>query len=257
MRILILGGTSEASALVRLLAGDARFSPTFSLAGRTRQPKAQPLPVRSGGFGGVAGLTAWLRREGVAAVVDATHPYAVQISAHAVAACASLAIPLLSILRPPWMRQEADRWIQVDNAEAAAGALGEAPARVFLSLGRLELAAFAAAPQHDYIARTIEPPGGGPFPPRIRFVLGRGPFSMDGEAAFLVRERIAIVVSKNSGGEATYAKIAAARGVGLPVVMIGRPAKPAGIALASPEAAMAWLEGRLPHDGPSRARRGV
>jgi precorrin-6A/cobalt-precorrin-6A reductase len=257
MRILILGGTSEASALVRLLAGDARFSPTFSLAGRTLRPKAQPLPMRSGGFGGGAGLEMWLRDEGVSAVIDATHPYAVRISANAVVACASLGIPLLSLVRPPWVRQEGDRWIGVGSAAAAARALPDAPARVFLSLGRLELSQFTAAPQHDYLARTIDPPGELALPPRIRFIRGRGPFDESSETAFLARERIAIVVSKNSGGAATYAKVAAARGIGLPVVMIARPDKPAGIALAGPDAALRWLEERLAHDGASKARRGV
>jgi precorrin-6A/cobalt-precorrin-6A reductase len=257
MRILILGGTSEASALARRVAGDERFSLTLSLAGRTMRPKAQPLPMRSGGFGGTAGLERWLRREGVSTVIDATHPYAVRISANAVAACASLGIALASIVRPPWVRQEGDRWIGVDSATAAAGALGDSPARVFLSLGRLELAAFTAAPQHDYIARTIDPPGAGPLPPSIRFVHGRGPFDTISETAFLARERIDIVVSKNSGGEATYAKVAAARSIGIPVVMIARPAKPAGIALAGPEAALRWLEERLAHEGTSNGRRGV
>jgi precorrin-6A/cobalt-precorrin-6A reductase len=257
MRILILGGTSEASALVRLLAGDARFSPVLSLAGRTMRPKAQPLPMRSGGFGGSAGLEMWLRDEGVVTVVDATHPYAVRISANAVAACACLGIPLLSIVRPPWVRQEGDRWIGVPSAAAAARALPNAPARVFLSLGRLELSAFTAAPQHDYVARTIEPPGEQPLPPSIRLVQGRGPFDQSGEAAFLAREHIDIVVSKNSGGAATYAKVAAARSIGLPVVMIARPHKPVGIALTGPEAALRWLEERHVHDGASKARRGV
>ena len=257
MRILILGGTSEASALVRLLAGDARFSPVFSLAGRTMRPKAQPLQMRSGGFGGSAGLEMWLRDEGVLAVIDATHPFAVRISANAVAACACLGIPLLSIVRPPWVRQEGDSWIGVASAAAAARALPDAPARVFLSLGRLELSAFTASPQHDYVARTIDPPGAQPLPPSIRFVQGQGPFDASNEAAFLARERIDIVVSKNSGGAATYAKIAAARGIGLPVVMIARPHKPAGITLTGPEAALRWLEERLVHDGASKARRGV
>src|SRR3974377_2302452 len=123
MRILILGGSSEASGLVRLVAGDERFSPTLSLAGRTMRPKAQPLPMRSGGFGGSAGLEIWLRGAGGLTVVDRTPPYAVQISANAVAACACLGIPLLSIVRPPWVRQEGDRWIGVPSAAAAARAL--------------------------------------------------------------------------------------------------------------------------------------
>lgn len=247
MRILILGGTTEAAALARLLAGDERFQPTLSLAGRTSSPKPQPLPTRIGGFGGIAGLTAWLQENGVAAVVDATHPYAAQISTHAVAACHALAIPLASIMRPPWTREDGDDWIEVDTPQAAAIALGAGPARVFLSLGRLELGAFSAAPQHHYIARTIDPPGDVPLPPDIRFVHDRGPFDAAKEDAFLRREDIAMIVSKNSGGAATYPKIAAARRLQIPVVMIARPSKPHGIPVASADDALRWLVARLAH----------
>lgn len=255
--MLILGGTTEASHLARLLAGDERFEPTLSLAGRTASPRAQPLPVRSGGFGGVAGLETWLRDNEIAAVVDATHPYAAQISAHAVAACTTLSTPLASIVRAPWLREPDDKWIEVDTAQAAAHALGDKPARVFLSLGRQELGAFAAAPQHAYIARTVDPPDNIALPPDIHFVHERGPFDAINEEAFLARENIALIVSKNSGGEATYAKIAAARRLKLPVVMIARPVKPAGIPLDSADAALHWLETRLTHDPLSTSRRGV
>lgn len=247
MRILILGGTTEAAALARLLAGDERFQPTLSLAGRTSSPKPQPLPTRIGGFGGIAGLTTWLQENGVAAVVDATHPYATQISTHAVASCRALAIPLASIVRPPWVRDDGDDWIEVETPQAAAIALGADPARIFLSLGRLELGAFSAAPQHHYLARTIDPPGDIPLPPDIRFVYDRGPFDAAKEEAFLRRERIAMIVSKNSGGAATYPKIAVARRLQIPVVMIARPHKPQGIALASADDAVGWLAARLAH----------
>ncbi|WP_407159885.1 cobalt-precorrin-6A reductase [Bradyrhizobium sp. STM 3557] len=255
MRILILGGTTEASHLAQLLAHDGRFEATLSLAGRTATPKQQALPTRIGGFGGITGLEAWLRENDVAAVIDATHPYAAQISAHAVAACNALAIPLGSIMRAAWKREDGDDWIEVDSFEAAASALGSAPARVFLSIGRQELAAFAAAPQHHYVARTIDPPDVA-LPPDIRFVHDRGPFDAAAEEAFLARERIDMIVSKNSGGAATYPKIIASRRLRLPVIVIRRPHKPHGIVLDSPEAAMRWLDTQLAHHTGS-SRRGV
>lgn len=257
MRILILGGTTEAASLARLLADDSRFTPTLSLAGRTNSPRPQPLPVRSGGFGGIAGLQAWLHENNIAAVVDATHPYATQISANALAACGTLAIPLASIMRAPWQREDGDKWIDVDTAQAAAHALGDMPSRVFLSLGRQELGAFASAPQHTYIARTVDPPDNIPLPPDISFIYERGPFDAAREQAFLTSERIQMIVSKNSGGSATHPKIAAARRLDIPVVMIARPTKPAGIPLDSPEAALRWLESRIVHEAPSTSRRGV
>jgi precorrin-6A/cobalt-precorrin-6A reductase len=257
MRILILGGTSEASELSRLLAGDDRFEPTLSLAGRTLAPKPQPLPTRIGGFGGIAGLETWLRDHAIAAVIDATHPYAAQISRHAVAACRATGVPLASIQRAAWQRQEDDRWIEVETPQAAASALGPDAARVFLSLGRLELAAFAAAPQHHYIARTIDPPGDIPLPPDISFVYDRGPFDEAKEQAFLAQEHITCIVSKNSGGAATYPKIAAARRLDIPVVMIARPEKPHGIALDSAPGALRWLEAQLAHAPSSTSRRSV
>ncbi|CCD94011.1 Precorrin-6A reductase [Bradyrhizobium sp. ORS 375] len=257
MRILILGGTTEASELAQLLAGDSRFDATLSMAGRTASPRPQPLPTRIGGFGGIAGLEAWLRDHAVDAVIDATHPYADQMSRHAVAACSTLSLPLASIRRKEWQRQGGDHWIEVDSAETAAGVLGQQASRVFLSLGRLELTAFAAAPQHHYIARTIDPPGDIALPPDIRFIRDRGPFDQAKELAFLAEERIAVVVSKNSGGAATYAKIAAARQLGIPVVMIARPDKPHGVALDDARAALLWLETLLAHEPAPASRRSV
>ncbi len=252
MRVLVLGGTTEASALAKLLAGDARFNATLSLAGRTSNPKAQPLGTRIGGFGGVEGLIHWLRDEKADAVIDATHPYAAQMSANAVAACAQTGVPLGSIVRPPWRRLEDDSWRVVPTAEAAAAALGKTPLRVFLSLGRQDLHAFASAPQHRYIARTIEIPEQAALPPNLKILQARGPFDRDSEAKLLSDEEIDVIVSKNSGGTATYAKIDAARELDLPVIMIARPDKPAGQVLGSPEEAVAWLHGCAPG-----SRRGV
>ncbi len=241
LRVLILGGTTEASSLARLLAGDPRFAATLSLAGRTLTPMPQPIATRIGGFGGAEGLAQFLRAQSVAAVVDATHPYADQISANAVAACARTGVPLASIVRAAWHPLPGDIWQNVPTAEAAAIALGQLPRRVFLSLGRLELHAFAPAPQHHYIARTIDPPQQVTLPPDIFFLQARGPFDRAAEAKLLRDEKIDVVVSKNSGGGATYPKIEAARELGLPVVMIARPDKPAGHILRSPEEAVAWF----------------
>ena len=258
-RILILGGTTEASALARLIAGDPRIDPTLSLAGRTASPAPQPLPTRIGGFGGADGLARWLDAEGVAAVVDATHPYAVRISANAVEACSRLGLPLATLVRAPWTQQAGDRWTEADSAEAAAGLLATEPQprRVFLSLGRLELGSFAAAPQHDYLARLIDPPSGVALPPRIRFIFARGPFGKVAEAELLAAEGIELIVSKNSGGPATYAKVEAAREAGLPVILIERPEKRHGTILHGPEEAVAWLEAFTGHGPIPLSRRGV
>jgi precorrin-6A/cobalt-precorrin-6A reductase len=257
MRVLILGGTTEASELTRLLAADPRFETTVSLAGRTANPKMQPVAMRIGGFGGSDGLVAWLEQEKIQAVVDATHPYADQISSNAVAACAGLTIPLASIVRRAWEPQPGDRWLPVASAEAAADALGPEPRRVFLSLGRLELGAFASRPHHHYIARTIDPPDDVVLPPDLRLLSGRGPFDRQAETTLLQREKIDVIVSKNSGGTATYAKIEAARSLGIPVVMVARPNKLRGHAVENAEAAIIWLEQRLAHCTTSCSARGV
>ena len=257
MRVLILGGTTEASELTRLLAADKRFDATISLAGRTRSPKAQPIATRIGGFGGVDGLAAWLRQDATQAVIDATHPYADQISANAVAACARLAIPIASIIRPAWEPQPGDAWLPVPSAEAAADALGQKPRRVLLTLGRQELGAFAGSPHHHYIARTIDPPDDVALPPDVKLLSGRGPFDIQSEATLLQHEKVDVLVSKNSGGTATYAKIEAARNLGIPVVMVARPPKPRGDAVENAEATMIWLEQQLAHRSMSCSARGV
>jgi precorrin-6A/cobalt-precorrin-6A reductase len=252
MRVLILGGTTEASALARLLAGDPRYAATLSLAGRTAEPKPQPLATRIGGFGGADGLADYLSECEIEAVIDATHPYADQISANAVAACKRSGVPLASLVRAAWLPQQGDAWQSVPTTEAAAHALGPAPRRVFLSLGRQELHFFAAAPQHHYLARLIDPPQQATLPPDLVLLQQRGPFDRAAELRLFKDEKIDVIVSKNSGGSATYAKIEAARELGLPVIMIARPDKPAGHVVTSAEQAMAWLA----HDG-ARSPRGV
>jgi precorrin-6A/cobalt-precorrin-6A reductase len=257
MRVLILGGTTEASELARWLAADHRFETTLSLAGRTSKPRTQPVPTRIGGFGGADGLAAWLSQEAIEAVIDATHPYADQISSNAVAACARVAIPLATILRPAWRPEPGDQWLMVASAEAAADTLGPEPRRVFLSVGRLELGAFAASPHHHYLARTVDPPEGITLPRNTRLILDRGPFDEPAETALLSSEKIDMLVSKNSGGAATYAKITAARKLGIPVVMIARPHKSHGHVVNNAEAAASWLEKRLAHRAIPGSARGV
>src|SRR5689334_9911553 len=158
LKVLILGGTTEASALARKIAGDTRLAPLLSLAGRTTKPQPQPIPVRVGGFGGIEGLVTFLRSEAIDAVVDATHPYADQMSTHAVAACKETGVSLASLVRPDWRREAGDQWQVATDTDAAARTLGAKPRRVFLSLGRQDLHVFAAAPQHHYLARLIERP---------------------------------------------------------------------------------------------------
>jgi precorrin-6A/cobalt-precorrin-6A reductase len=257
MRVLILGGSTESSELTRLLAADHRFETTLSLAGRTLKPRPQPVRTRTGGFGGADGLAAWLARESIEAVIDATHPYADQISSNAVSACGRLAIPLATIMRPAWQPQPGDNWITVASAKAAADALGPQPRRVFLSLGRLELGAFASRPQHHYVARMIDSPEGVALPKDIRLIFDRGPFDEQAETALLTQEKIDVVVSKNSGGAATYPKIAATRKLGIPVVMIARPHKLHGHAVENAEGALTWLEQQLAHRAIPVSARGV
>ncbi len=227
MRLLILGGSSEASALVRHLAGDPAFSPVLSLAGRTRNPVLPPIPHRVGGFGGVAGLTDYLRREAVELVIDATHPFAERMSANAETACRTAGVPLAVFTRPPWRPQTGDRWREVAGAAEAALAIGALPRRVFLTVGRLQLDSFAAAPQHDYLIRSIDGPEAPLALPRHRLILARGPFSLEDELSLMKRQAIDCLITKNSGGEASRAKLDAARQLGLEVVLMRPPPRPA------------------------------
>lgn len=226
MKLLILGGTTEAMALAVALAGRADVRPVLSLAGRTTHPALPPIPHRIGGFGGVAGLSDYLAKEGFKAVVDATHPFAARISARAAEACAARNVPLMAFTRPPWHPSPGDRWTTVPDLPAAAATLGESPRRVLLTVGRLGLAAFRTAPQHHYAIRTIDPPDPADLPPDHRLILDRGPFRLADEAALMTGERIDALVTKNSGGAAAAAKLEAARAAGIAVVIVDRPAVP-------------------------------
>ena len=245
MRVLLLGGTTEASALAEMLACDPRFSATLSLAGVTRAPKLPTIACRIGGFGGIDGLAAWLRAEQIEALIDATHPYAVQMSRHAAMAAATVGIPRLRIDRPAWVAQPGDRWTSVPDAETAAAALGAIPRRVLLTVGSKALRPFHLAPAHHYLVRCIDPPDPALLPPDSTLLLARGPFTLDGEIDLLATRRIEWLVSKNSGGTATAPKLAAARQLGLPVLMIERPTSPGDACdTATPADAMRWLSAR-------------
>ena len=246
MRLLILGGTTEASALARHIAGQRDLDPILSLAGRTKNPVAPPIPFRTGGFGGVAGLKAYLTGTRTDAVIDATHPFAAQMSLHAAEACRDLNLPLVQFTRAPWRPAEGDRWQRVREMAAAAQALGAEPRRVLLTVGGLQLTAFTAAPQHHYVIRTIDPPETAGNLPDHRLILARGPFALADEIALMRDERIDMLVTKNSGGNATEAKLEAARTLGIAVIMVERP-QTAGVAtLESLDAVMGWIEDHRP-----------
>lgn len=241
MRVLVLGGTTEASKLARALVERADIEATLSLAGRTVDPAAQPIPTRIGGFGGVAGQAAWLREHRIDAVVDATHPFAAQISRHAAEAAKLTGTPIVAFVRPAWHREAGDRWIEVGDLDAAAAALGREPRRVLLTTGRLGLAHFEAAPHHHYLIRTIDHPGDLPGLPDHTLLLDRGPFDLGAERDLMRRERIGVVVTKNSGGTATYPKIVAARELGLPVVIVQPPLRPDVVQVHDVAAVFAFL----------------
>lgn len=248
-RILLLGGTAEASRLARLLA-DAQADAVFSYAGRTEAPRAQPLPQRVGGFGGVDGLARYLVEADIGQVVDATHPFAAQISHNAFLACQRTAIPLLRLARPAWRPEAGDRWHDVAGFASAAAALPDSGARVFLAIGRQNLAAFAND-ANRYLLRLVDMPGDGLPLAQADIVIARGPFSVKEDLDLMIRHGITHVVAKNAGGTGACAKLIAARKLRLPVVMIQRPNLPACPTFDRPEDVMASL-----HQS-ARACRGV
>ncbi|MFF5859480.1 cobalt-precorrin-6A reductase [Streptomyces sp. NPDC012751] len=253
MRVLILGGTTEARRLAELLHGTPGLELTSSLAGRAADPRLPPGGTRIGGFGGAAGLAAWLREHGTGAVVDATHPFAGTIGHHALQAAAAVRVPLLVLRRPGWLPVEGDRWHEVGSLEEAAAALPALGRRVFLTTGRMGLAAFAALDDLWFLVRSVDAPGP-PHPARMEVLLDRGPFTLDGERELLRRHRVDVVVTKDSGGAATAPKLAAAREAGLPVVLVRRPPAPEGVPVV-PDAGSAarWVRERLAR-GPSPDR---
>ena len=247
MPVLILGGTAEARALAAALV-DAGVPVVSSLAGRVRDPALPAGEVRIGGFGGVAGLAAFLAERGVSAVVDATHPFAATMTAHAVEACAAAGVPLVVLRRPGWPPRPGWEW-----ADSIAHAATLLAGRVFLTTGRTSLASFAHL-DLEFVIRCVDPPSGR-LPRRSVVLFDRGPFTVDGERALLRAHRIDVLVTKDSGGPLTSAKLEAARLEGVRVVVVRRPAPPEGVAVVETvDAVLARLED-LPQ--PSGDGRGV
>ncbi len=241
--LLILGGTGEAAVLAERIAARApMLAAIVSLAGRTAAPRPLALPMRIGGFGGATELARFLREHGVMAVVDATHPFAALMPFNADSACRMAGIPLVALRRPEWRPVAGDRWLEVPDMATAAHAIGREPKRVLLTIGRQELAAFASAPHHRYVARMIEEPEPRHGLPVLTVIRARGPFALGDEINLLRGEAIDTMVAKNAGGTATAAKLTAARALGLPVVMVARPDKPDVPVAETVDAALGWLE---------------
>ncbi|MCG7209026.1 cobalt-precorrin-6A reductase [Streptomyces arenae] len=248
--VLILGGTAEARELAADLAARPGVRVTTSLAGRVGRPGALAGEVRVGGFGGSAGLADWLREHRVTALVDATHPFAETITANAARAAAETGVPALVLRRPGWRPGPGDRWYPADSLAAAADLLPRFGPRVLLTTGRLGLSAFAHLADRHFVVRSVEPPEP-PMPPHTEVLLARGPFTVAGETALLCENLIDVLVTKDSGGAATAAKLTAARELGLPVVVVRRPPLPAGVTTVPDPAGVLTRLGL----GPGRAPR--
>jgi precorrin-6A/cobalt-precorrin-6A reductase len=240
-RVLLLGGTGEAAQLAAHAAALPGLEVITSFAGRLRHPATPAGRVRMGGFGGTAGLIHYIRAHQIDLLIDATHPFAAQMSQHAAAAALACGVPHLMLVRPAWDPVAGDRWLSVDSMAAAVEMLPAVARRVFLTIGRQELAVFAALQDLWFLMRMIDPPvPDTPVPPGT-LVLARGPFAVADERQLLQTYALEAIVTKNSGGDATYAKIIAARALGLPVVMIQRRPLPTGDQVAEVPQAMDWL----------------
>jgi precorrin-6A/cobalt-precorrin-6A reductase len=238
-RALILGGTADASLLAAAIAR-ANIDAIYSYGGRTRAPADQPLPTRIGGFGGVSGLADYIRRESITHVIDATHPFAAEMSRNTVEACEQTGAPLIALERAPWTKGPGDDWFEVADVSAAVAALPETPAKIFLAIGRQHIAPFASKPQHTYTLRFVDPPEA-PLPFAADVIVSRGPFTLDGELEMMCTRGIAWIIARNSGGNGARAKIDAARMLGLPVIMISRPHLPERQRVESVAEIMQWL----------------
>lgn len=238
-RVLILGGTAEARALAARLTGVHVVS---SLAGRVSDPLLPAGEVHIGGFGGAEGLAAWLREHRIDRLVDATHPFAERMSASAAHASRVTGVPLLALRRPGWDAEGGDDWRRVPSLPDAAAALPDG-ARAFLTTGRRSIPVFAARTGVWFLTRSVDPPEP-PVPPNMRVLLARGPYTVDGERALIREHRLDVLVTKDSGGAMTSAKLTAAREAGLPVVMVDRPVLPGGVeATGDVAVAAAWVQG--------------
>jgi precorrin-6A/cobalt-precorrin-6A reductase len=250
-RVLLLGGTTEATALAAELARDKRIELIVSLAGRTSRPLVRDGQLRTGGFGGAGGLAAYLEAEAIDLLVDATHPFAAVMPVHAAAACLRVGLPLLKLCRPAWTPVVGDRWTSVaDLDEAAASLVARAARRVLLTTGRQELEPFRRLRGITFFVRSIEPPDLHGLE-NATAVLARGPFDVDFERALLSRNAIDTLVTKNSGGSATAAKLEAARELGVEVVMVQRPAAPDVPTVDNVVDARGWISAQLIRMGTS------
>ncbi|TAF06743.1 MAG: cobalt-precorrin-6A reductase [Nostocales cyanobacterium] len=241
MRVLILGGTGDAAELTARINNITEIEAIASLAGRTREPVAPVGNVRVGGFGGVTGLVEYLQHQKIDVLIDATHPFANHISGNAAAAATETGIPRLLVNRPPWEKQAGDIWIEVENNTEAAAALENQAKRVFLTIGRQEISAFSHLQEMWFLMRMIDPPNADAVIPPGLMLFDRGPFSLEDEREILTNYNIDTIVSKNSGGNATYPKIIAAREMGIKVVMVKRPPVPPGEQVTDVESAVKWL----------------
>ncbi|WP_375469501.1 cobalt-precorrin-6A reductase [uncultured Nostoc sp.] len=248
IRVLILGGTGDAAELAARMATIQGLEAITSLAGRTREPSVPLGDLRVGGFGGVAGLASYLRVMQINLLIDATHPFATQISLNAADAATEVGVPRLMLIRPPWEKGSDDRWIEVDSIEAAAASVANQAQRVFLTVGRQELAAFAHCEKIWFLMRMIDPPTDDALVPPGMILCDRGPFTLNNEKQILIHHKIDTIVSKNSGGDATKPKIIAARELGVKVVMVNRPAIPPGEQVTDVDGALAWLFDRIIHN---------
>lgn len=239
--LLILGGTTEASRLAEALAAIGAPA-TLSYAGRVARPKDQPVPIRIGGFGGASGLAAYIRENGVTHLIDATHPFAAEMSGNAVTGAAKAGVPVVALTRPPWRPIAGDNWERVADIDGAVAALAGEPQRVMLAIGRLHIEEFAAQPQHHYLLRLVDRPPAEPPLPDHEIIVSRGPFTAMGDTQLLAAHKIEVVVAKNSGGAGAAAKLAAARAMKAKVIMIDRPAVPPREEVESVEAVFDWLK---------------
>jgi precorrin-6A/cobalt-precorrin-6A reductase len=253
MRILILAGTSEARRLAERLAGRPVCHVTVSYAGRTARPAPVPGLIRTGGFGGSRGLAAFVRDDAIDVLIDATHPYAAGMAANAAQAAEVTGVRFLALRRPPWVWLPGDRWTDAADTLEAIRLFGNESRRIFLAMGRKELAPFQQAPQHSYLVRSVEPVDPPLALPHVEYVTARGPFNEEDERTLLATRKIEVIVAKNSGGDATYAKIAAARALRIEVVLLRRPVLPAAPAVETVDEAIDWLD----HDAIPCAARGV
>ncbi len=242
-RILILGGTTEANELANSLAQDPHFDVITSRAGVTKTRKAVSGKERIGGFGGVKRLKEYLREHQIVAVIDATHPFAQAMTVNAFTACQDMVIPHIVLSRPKWLQTGEDNWIKVQSLESAIDYLQaiKKPLRIFVTTGQKELNNFTRISHHHYLARMIEAPDINPLPLNLEVLFERGPFSLENEIKLLHNHKIDIIVSKNSGGNATVAKLHAARKLDLPIVMISRPILPAAQIAESLAEVHSWL----------------